>query len=122
MACAAVELEPHPASSSARCAPCSRWQRHQPGLDGTHVLEAAERDPRPTARARTSRPSGLIDGSVDDLASGCESSERTQTLLMDLAAPFRIRLLRPSPDGGRLVTIVGDQGASDESSMTTNAA
>jgi WD40 repeat protein len=28
-----------------------------------------------------------------------------KTLLMDLAAPFRIRLLRPSPDGGRLVTI-----------------
>jgi WD40 repeat protein len=28
-----------------------------------------------------------------------------KTLLMDLAAPFRIRLLRPSQDGGRLVTI-----------------
>jgi WD40 repeat protein len=79
-------------------------------VDGSLLVTRDESEPLMLPRS----PGGI--DAVTVLADGrvivADASKRLRvvgtdgkTLLMDLAAPFRIRLLRPSADGGRLVTI-----------------
>jgi WD40 repeat protein/serine/threonine protein kinase len=79
-------------------------------VDGSLLITHDEGDPvaLPTSPAGIDAAAILADGRVVV----ADASRRLRVigpdrnaLLMDLAAPFRIRLLRPSPDGRRLVTI-----------------
>jgi WD40 repeat protein/serine/threonine protein kinase len=79
-------------------------------VDGSVLLTHGESDPiaLPTSSAGIDAVAILADGRVVV----ADASNRLRVirphgtaLLMDLAAPFRTRLLRPSPDGTRLITI-----------------
>ncbi len=79
-------------------------------VDGSLELTRDEREPAtlPSSPGRVDAVAMLADGRVVV----ADASKRLRVigadgsaLLMDLAAPFRIRLLRPSRDGERLVTL-----------------
>ena len=79
-------------------------------VDGSLLVTRDESEPVTLPRS----PGGIdaVSVLVDGRVIVADASRRLRvigtdrkTLLMDLAAPFRIRLLRPSPEGRRLVTI-----------------
>jgi hypothetical protein len=79
-------------------------------VDGSLLLTQGEGEPiaLPTSPGGIDTAAILADGRV--VAADASGRFRVigpdhHTLLMDLAAPSRMRLLRPSPDGTRLVTI-----------------
>jgi len=78
-------------------------------VDGSLQLTRDESEPveLPRSPGRIDAVTILTDGRVvvADASKRLRVIGADRNALMDLAAPFRIRLLRPSRDGGRLVTI-----------------
>jgi WD40 repeat protein/serine/threonine protein kinase len=79
-------------------------------VDGSLMIMRDDRDPiaLPTSLAGIDAVAILADGRI--VAADASSRLRIidpgrNALLVDLAAPYRVRLLRPSPDGTRLITI-----------------
>jgi WD40 repeat protein len=79
-------------------------------VDGSLLITRDDREPLalPTSPAGIDAAAILVDGRV----AAADASSRLRVidpqrnaLLMDLAAPSRVRLLRPAPDGSRLVTV-----------------
>jgi len=78
-------------------------------IDGSVLLTHDESDPvaLPTSSSGIDAAAILVDGRVvvADSSGRLRVIGPSRNVLMNLAAPSRIRLLRPSPDGNRLVTI-----------------
>jgi WD40 repeat protein len=79
-------------------------------VDGSLLLTRDDREPiaLPTSMTGIDAAAILADGRVVVADAGAQLrviDPGRNALLMNLAAPSRIRLLRPSPDGTRLVTI-----------------
>jgi WD40 repeat protein/serine/threonine protein kinase len=78
-------------------------------IDGSLLLTRDERDPvaLPTSSAGVDAAALLADGRVvvADAGGRLRVIGTDRNALMDVAASSRIRLLRPSPDGKRLITI-----------------
>jgi WD40 repeat protein/serine/threonine protein kinase len=79
-------------------------------VDGSVLIARDDREPiaLPTSPAGIDAVAILADGRavVADASARLRVIDPDRgALLMDLAAPSRVRLLRPSPDGGRLITI-----------------
>jgi len=100
----------HPAAVNAVAFAAAGHELVSGALDGSLLVTRDGRDPiaLPRSPAGIDAVAILANGHV--VAGDASSRLRTLdpdrgTLVMDLAAPSRVRLLRPSPDGARLVTI-----------------
>jgi WD40 repeat protein/serine/threonine protein kinase len=100
----------HPAAVNAAAFAPAGHDLVSGAVDGSLLLTHDEGEPvaLPTSSAGIDAAAILADGRVV----AADASDRlrvigpgSNALLMDLAAPSRMRLLRPSPDGTRLVTI-----------------